>query len=188
MNGVGRFITIGYALLFAASLAVPVAAQQSGTATVTQDVVEGELTYGLSSGTMEAITFDIHRSDPSITNGSVLLNVEDSRGTFDGWTIEIESTAFIYSGPAPGEHDIAASQAAVIPQIPVVLEGLGLDGIGVPPQAQLDTRRPVLTAVAGAGSGRYQQEIQIQLVIPPQQPAGSYTAQLTVSSSAAPGT
>lgn len=188
VNGVVRIISLGWALLFAALPAMTATARESETATITQDVAAGELTYALSGGTMETMTFDLQHAHPRVTNGSIVLTVTDTRGSFTGWTIAVESTPFVYSGRASGAHDIPAMQAVVIPQTPMVLDGQGLDGIDVPAPARLDTRVPVLTAATGAGSGSYQQEILIQLTVPPQQPAGTYTASFTVSSSAAPGT
>lgn len=161
-------------------------AQETDSSTLSQDIVGGDFSYGLTSGTMESITFDHAMTGPSMTDGSLSLLVSDQRGTYEGWTIAIESTAFVYNGQAPGTHDIPAANARVTPGAPVALGGQGLGGLQVAAGGSLATRQTVLTAIEGTGSGRFAQDIGIQLSIPAQQPAGAYTAMITVTSSAAP--
>ncbi|MGI8477986.1 MAG: hypothetical protein ACR2OO_16690 [Thermomicrobiales bacterium] len=73
---------------------------------------------------------------------------------------------------------------------PVVVSGQAL-GVGGPVTdgsafGGLDQARTVVYAQAGFGAGRYRQTVPIALTIPGQSQAGSYTATLTVSTTAAP--
>jgi len=173
-------------LILTLGLPAAVNAQDSGQAQVTMEVTGGFLTYGISGATMTPITFDYSRAEQSITRGSVTLTVDDARGTLEGWAIVLEATDFTYTGVAPGNNDIPASRATVLPKSPTLLAGHGLNGIVAGGSGPLDTRRTVISAASGSGSGAFSQELEILLDIPAHSPSGTYTTLLTVSTSAAP--
>ena len=169
------------------ALGLPLGAAAQSAPQVTLDITGGQLTYALSSGMMTPISFDYSEPENAITTGTVTLTVDDRRGTFEGWSIDIESTAFDYAGEAPGNNDIPAANATVIPQSPSLVAGQGLDGVQMGTAGTLGTKRTVISAVPGFGSGAFSQELEVQLHIPALSPTGTYTALLTVSTSAAPG-
>jgi hypothetical protein len=177
----------GLAAFLSILVAPPLAlAEGNASSQVTFSVAGGDLVYQLSGGTMEQISFDFTRAEDTVTAGAVTLVVDDARGTHEGWAISIESTAFVYTGAAAGQHDIAAGRATVIPGAPALVAGPSVDGVRAGGGGTLEGRRTVLQADPGAGTGRFRQELGIRLDIPARSPAGTYTALLTVSASAAP--
>lgn len=156
---------------------------------VTQEITGGEFTYSLSSAEMTAIDFDYGRQNAVTTDGTLNLTVTDARGTKQGWTVSIQSSAFIYDGAGNGgaANNISASAFSVEPDAPNQVQGEGLAGVTEMLGGSLDASVPVINATAGAGSGEYTQELPVKLVVPATAPAGTYTATITVSTSVAPG-
>ena len=174
------------ALVSVVSLPAGVLAQSANAPVVTMTITGGLFTYALSGGTIERISFDHTRSENVTTVGSVGLTVDDARGTHEGWSVDIASTAFVYAGDASGNNDILAGNATVIPTPPKLVAGFGLDGVRAGATGTLDGNRTVLSADPGTGSGKFFQELVIYLDIPALSPAGTYTALLTISTTAAP--
>lgn len=181
---VAPFVT---AVILALCLNTGTLAQNAASPQVTQKIIGGHLTYSISNGTMAPIAFDYTGSQNAVADGSVMLTVDDARGTREGWSIDLEASAFAYDGQAPGNNDISAGNASVIPNSPSLLAGEGMDGVQAGAGGTLDRKRTVITASEGSGSGKFTQELTIRLDIPPASPTGSYIALLTVSSTAAPG-
>lgn len=179
------WLVAALAALLLTLIGSPVALAEGGMSQVTLSIAGGDLTYRLSSGA-EPISFDVSQTEGVVTSGAVTLLVDDARGTHEGWAITIESTAFTYSGAAAGQNGIAAGRATVIPGPPALLAGPSLEGVHAGGSGTLESRRTVLRADAGAGSGRFQQELGIRLDVPAQSPAGTYSAMLTVSATSAP--
>lgn len=178
-------VAVAAAVLF--PFAAPsITAANGGDAQVTLSVTGGNLAYELSGGTMTPVSFDYGRTGATATKGTVTLTVDDARGTFEGWSLVVEATSFEYSGLASGNNDISASRATIVPGSPKLLAGSGLKGISAGGSGSLDSKRIVLSAESGSGSGAFSQDIEIHLDIPANSPAGTYTTLLTVSTSEAP--
>ncbi len=161
-------------------------ADDGGASEVAFSVSGGELTYALSNGGLAPIAFTYDGTGNTTATGIVTLTIEDARGTFQGWSIAIESTPFTYAGTAQGSNDIPAANATINPQAPTRIAGPDRGGVHAAPGGSLATRRNVIVADPGAGSGAYSLEMLVSLSVPAGSPAGTYTALLTVAASDAP--
>lgn len=179
--------TFAAASIFALSIGSGALAQ-SDTSTVSQEITGGEFTYSLSDGTMEAITFDYSQTTDSVTSGAVTLQVDDARGTREGWTVSIASGEFVYAGEASGDNNISGANLAVSPESPSLVAGESIEGVTAGTSGSLGSSRTVINAASGSGSGQFTQNLPLALTVPALSPTGTYTATLTVSTTAAPGT
>ncbi len=160
----------------------------SDSPTVSQQINGGEFTASLGNGSLSAIDFDYTKSAATESTGSVTLTVDDARGTREGWSVSIQSGAFVYDGVATGDHDIVAENLSVTPGAPEMLAGESVVNVSAGTTGSLDSSRTVLSAPVGSGSGKYQQNLALTLAVPAYSPTGSYTATITVGTNAAPGT
>ena len=188
MNLRSKVATFATASIIALGIGTGAVAQTDPT--VSQEITGGSFTYSLGSGNMEAITFDYTKTTASTTTGEVLLEVDDPRGTRQGWSVSISSGVFEYSGDAVGgtAHNIPAANLSVTPAAPSLVAGESVDGVTAGPGGSLDASRLVINAAAGSGSGEFSQNLPLMLTVPALSPTGTYTATLTVSTTAAPGT
>ena len=186
MNLKSKIVTIATASILALSVASGATAQQS--AQVTQKITGGQFTYSLTNGTMQEIKFDYANDQVRKTTGEMTLSVDDARGTKQGWTVSLASTAFDYDGvaPNPDSYNIPAGNLTVRPADPTTQAGEAgnVNKMGGGP---MNGEVQVIQAQPGYGSGKYVQKLPVELSVPPKSPVGTYTATITVSTTAAPG-
>jgi hypothetical protein len=188
MNLKSKIVTIATASILALSVATGAAAQQ--TAQVTQKITGGQFTYSITSGSLNDIVYDYTKTGEIATNGELTLTVDDARGTKQGWTVSMASTNFTYSGSAPNphEHNIGADKFRVSPAQPKMVKGESINGVSQLGGGTLQSSVGVIKADAGHGSGQYEQKLPVTLQVPAKSPVGTYTATITVTTTAAPGT
>lgn len=193
-----RFKRFGLAIGVTAALAVAVAAPVGATDTLTDTtnvsttITGGDLTTSLTT------TQDLQDASASNTitakhidqdmSGILTLGVDDNRGSGAGWSVTVQSSAFVLSG-GDGTHDIAASHFTLdTANAPTTVAGqTGTDGPTVPTASgTLDSAINVLHAAADQGMGSYTQALDVTLTVPADSRAGMYTATVTVDNSAAP--
>ena len=126
--------------------------------------------------------------DDQTTDGTISLVIDDSTASLDGWNVTMQAGDFV-----AGERSIPASNLVITnAQAPVHVEGASIDEAGGPivPQGggtgSLNSARKVLQANADYGTGTYQQDLDVQLTVPGQTPAGEYVSTLTVDITAGP--
>lgn len=162
----------------------------------TSVMAEDTITQGITAGTGSASVADLnlgtlgYSHDAQNSTGTMVLTVDDSRGTGAGWTATIISSAFVN-----GANSIpAANFALTVADAPVMTDGQAIDvtagnGPAIPtlsPVGTLEVTRTTLEAGLGFGQGTYTQDLDVSLAIPAQARAGTYTGTLTSSFSAAP--
>ena len=181
-------MALGTAALFAGALAGPVFA----TDVVTQEIISGG---GLSASVEDLILPPVgYQNADHDVSGTMVLHMDDSRGTSLGWSVTIQASDFVFSGAAL--NDIPAANFALTsaeqpiwnagqpvnltastgPQIPI--EGIVFGSLAAPLK--------VTRATAAYGNGTYMQGMVVTLTIPGQSPVGTYTGTLTTTISATP--
>jgi hypothetical protein len=147
------------------------------------------LSASVANLTLAPVTFS---HDPQVSSGTMTLTA--SAGTLDvlGWNVTIQASTFVYTGPNSGTNISASNFALTSAAAPVLVSGQAIDATGGPkvpasgPLGTLDTARKVLEANALFGQGTYTQALGVDLNIPAQARAGTYTTSLTTTISAGP--
>lgn len=176
-------------LVGAAAITASIGAPAFAAPTVTQVIKSGgELTASVKDAGLETIS----TSNVDVTtNGTLLLNVDDPRGTGEGWNVTLASSDFVYDNSSPGGQDIPSKNFAIakvgdpiyVAGQPINEKGpLRVDG-GV---GSLDSPRETIEANPGTGTGQYEQELPVTLLVPAYSLGGVYTAVLTVSITTGP--
>ena len=193
MNLKTKVATFAAASIFALSLGS--SALAATPATVIQKIVPNTesaetLNASLASGEMSSFTFS---NDAGQSNGSLTLGVKDARGSNAGWDVTLQVGSF--KRGADGQNvtglvvtDITSSGFAITGAGTLESNPGPLVGITrASPTTGFSNAKTVLTAIPGAGTGVYTQPYDVSLAIPAQQAPGTYTADVTVSISSAPG-
>jgi hypothetical protein len=179
-----RSIVLGVASVFAlGGLAAPALAQD----TVVQEITGEDITASIASATLAPLPYS---NSEQINNGTLTLSVNDARGSSAGWSVQVLSSDFIYQGTSATGADIPAANFSITnSNAPTLVAGQPIDATGGPYAVDDGALNAAVTTVgadAGFGSGSYQQELDVSLVIPAQAQTGLYQATLTVATSAAP--
>jgi hypothetical protein len=156
----------------------------------------GCVPVSLMTGTLTASAVDLvlpsieYSNDDQTSAGQITLVVADTRGTGAGWSVTVSTSTFAYSGVAPNQVDIPAANLSLTSAgSPVYVTGqpIGTGGpVGTSASGPLDVTRTLIVASPGWGSGSYTQPLDVELTIPGGSAAGTYTAELTITTSAAP--
>lgn len=172
-------------------------APASAADSVSQAVTGGTKTASVATLALTSVT-----STHSLQNstGTMTLTVDDSTGTGAGWNVTETVSAFAFTG-GTGSTPIAAS-AFSITSVGTITSSAGQaiaaggsDLVPTGPQSgnvdigvtgALDTARTVVRAGANYGQGTYSQPINVNLAIPADSRAGTYTGTLTTSITAGP--
>ncbi len=174
------WVAFATAVLLALAITAPALAINS----VTQVITGGVMNAFVDDLTLPAITF----SNTNQTNtGTLNLTADDSSGSTSGWSVTMQSSPFNYSGSNNGTNIPAANFSITSANPPVRVTGQAIDVTGgpkVPPTGAtgtLDAARTVLHAEQNFGLGIYNQDIDVNLLIPGGSAIGTYTAFLTVT-------
>jgi len=158
------------------------------SACIASTVVTGPLTATIADQTMPEVPYS--HNDQEAT-GQLMLIVRDPRYTSAGWSVSISSTSFSYTGVSPAASGIPAGNLAIVSiGAPVLVTGQAV-GAGGPLVAatgagSLEQDRVVVLAQPGFWAGTYYVPITVKLTIPAESQVGTYTADLIVTTLAAP--
>lgn len=181
MNTRTRIATIAAASILATSMGAAAFAEDGS---VSQEVEEGQFTASLAEdSSMDKIAF---RNTDATSTGHLFVLVDDARGTDVGWTVTLQSmSGFVGTND---EGTIPADGFSIIGYKDPVASVGQPDGVSHGTETGVLTEpKIVMKAEKGAGTGTYQQEIDVSLKVPSQTALGTYTATVTVGTSAAPG-
>lgn len=179
-----RFVAgLGLATMLTVSMAMPAFAAE----VVTTGVTGGDRTASVADMTIPNV--DYSHLEQTATSPAMTLSVDDSTGTADGWNVTVDSTDFVH---ASGVNIPAGNFVLDTPALPAVTAGQAVSLVaGEGPEAgvggSLDVERKVIKAGIDFGQGAYTQSLGSTLTFPAYSQAGTYTATLTVTISAAPG-
>lgn len=126
-----------------------------------------------------------------MTSGTMMLTVTQSTVSL-GWSVTIQAGPFTYAGPYGGSDIPAAHFAITAAAAPTRVSGQAIDPVGGPKvpasgaTGTLDAARKTIQALTAFGTGTYRQELAVGLRVPANSRAGTYTAQLTVTTSTSP--
>ncbi|MEV8147963.1 WxL domain-containing protein [Arthrobacter sp. NPDC080073] len=164
---------------------------------VTQAVIGGTRSASVAAMSLASV---VTAHTVQNNTGTMTLTVDDSSGTGAGWNVTEQVSDFAYSGSNSGTAIPASafsitSVGAVASTAGEAISNTGTDGAPTGPQSanitngvsgSLDTAVKVIRAGANYGSGTYTQPINVNLAIPADTRAGTYTATLTTTLAAAP--
>lgn len=176
-------------ILLAVGATVTVALPVGAADSVTQVITPGTRSASFANLALASVAYS-HSSQTS--TGTMTLTADDSTGSNLGWNVTILSSAFAYSGGNGGSAIPAANFTLTSAAAPVRTAGQAIDAVGGPkvplvsPVGTLDSARKTLQAVVAFGNGTYTQALGVSLDIPADSAAGTYTATLTTSITAAP--
>lgn len=189
MNLKTKLATIATASMFALSLGTAAMAQTS-TGSVTQKVLAGNPTYSISGATLSTVQYA-----DTVTYGDGDLTLDfNGHGNLNGWTLSVQATKdFEYGGTSAARQDIPASNLLLVSaDAPVYVEGQEIDTVNGPiastaSEVSLGESVAVSSSNTNYGSGSYTQNLNVKLEVPAYSQVGTYTGEVTVSTSAAPG-
>lgn len=154
---------------------------------VTQSVNPGSLAASLSDLELTAIEYS-HTDATSA--GNIALNVDDTSGTGGGWHVTVQSGEFTYDGDNGGETIPASNFALTSAADPVLVAGQEIDATDGPravtEAGSLDEARTVIEADVNSGQGEYTQDLGVELTVPGQSRAGTYTGTVTTTATSGP--
>lgn len=131
-------------------------------------------------GETEVVLDEVLMSNNDVATGGILkTQVKDHRGTAAGWTQTMTCSHF-YSE----ENKIDVSNLVVKPSIIIPQGESDLSGVYLGEAHQMldeNDQVVIMYALEGAGEGRFEAESALELFIDRSTPAGSYTAQMTVT-------
>jgi hypothetical protein len=168
----------------------------SAADSVTQAVTGGSSTASVANLALTSVT-----STHSLQNstGTMTLAVDDSTGTGAGWNVTEAVSAFAFTGGTgstaiPAANFSITSVGAVTSSAGQAIDINGTQLAPTGPQSgtlagvtgTLDAPVKVIRAGVDFGQGTYSQPINVNLAIPADSRAGTYTGTLTTTISAAP--
>jgi hypothetical protein len=164
--------------------------------TVTQDVTGGTLTASVADLGLTSV-LSTHAVQHS--TGSMTLTADDSTGTGTGWNVTETVSGFAYTGGNGGTAIPATAFSITSAGTTASTTGQAIDATGTQllpkgPQigtltgvsGALDSAVKVLRAGATFGQGTYTQQLNVNLDVPAESRAGTYTGTLTTTVTAAP--
>jgi|GEM_PF-2098899 len=187
MNLKTKITTIAAASLFALSLGTSALAQSTGK--VNQEITENRDPGALSASLDQTSTLNTFKFslDDGQSNGVLVLNVTDSRGTSAGWNVTLNSTDFNQKTGTNGQPIRASGfklkDGGSLTAIKGSADGIQSGQSG----ATFESAKSVLRSPNGKGTGIYKKELNVELAIPGGQAVGTYQADVTVNIAAAPG-
>ncbi|HWB22173.1 MAG TPA: WxL domain-containing protein [Gaiellaceae bacterium] len=176
-------ILLALAAAALAAAAVAVASTVTATATVT-----GAGSLALSNGATATISDTLDGTDQAV-NYTLPLTMTDARGTGTGWNLTITSTTF-----TTGTHTLATSASSIASVASACVAGGTCTNpassisypLTVPAAATAPTAVKLFNAAANSGLGRFTITPSINVTIPGNSYAGSYTSTLTIAAVSGP--
>jgi hypothetical protein len=161
--------------------------------TVTQNVSPGSRTASVANLALTNVSYAHSAQDSA---GTMTLSADDSTGSNAGWNVTIQTSAFAWSagtgGASSGTDIPAANFSLTSAAAPVSTAGQAVDVTGGPkvpsvsPVGTLDSARKTVQADLTFGNGTYTQDLGVNLNVPADSAAGTYTGTLTTTIAAAP--
>jgi len=172
--------------LAAAALALALAAI-AGTVTATATVT-GAGALSLSSGATATVSDTLDGTDQTV-NYTLPLSMTDARGTGTGWNLTVTSTTF-----NTGTHTLATSASSIASVSSACVVGGTCTSptssisypLTIPAAASAPTAVKLFNAAANTGLGRFTITPSINVSIPGNSYAGSYTSTLTIAAVSGP--
>jgi hypothetical protein len=179
-------LTVGLTLGSVVALSA-VGAAFADTSDFTQSVTGGSLSATVvTDPTFGAVVYS-YTSETS--DGTLAIQVDDSRGTGAGWHLTLSSSTLAYTGSHPTQAALAATNVSIqSAAAPVSVAGEDTTGVTVPTgiPGTLDVPRTFLTAASDAGEGTYTQDVTIRVTLPAQTATGDYNGTLTLTEVSGP--
>ena len=177
------FILLGLGALALVLTAVAVAGTVTATATVT-----GAGALSLSHGTTATISDTLDGSDQSV-NYTLPLTMNDLRGTGTGWNLTMTSTSF-----TNGTQTLATNTSSIASAASACTVGGACTNptnsitypLTVPAAASAPAAVKVFNAALNTGMGRFTITPSINVSIPGNSYAGTYTSTLTIAAISGP--
>jgi hypothetical protein len=177
------FILLGLSALALVLTAVAVAGTVTATATVT-----GAGALSLSHGTTATISDTLDGSDQSV-NYTLPLTMNDLRGTGTGWNLTMTSTSF-----TNGTQTLATNASSIASAASACTAGGACTNptnsitypLTVPAAASAPAAVKVFNAALNTGMGRFTITPSINVSIPGNSYAGTYTSTLTIAAISGP--
>ncbi|MFA4931015.1 MAG: WxL domain-containing protein [Patescibacteria group bacterium] len=124
---------------------------------------------------------DIFSAPPAggISTGQLTTTVKDHRGTAVGWSQTASCTNF-----TSGTNTIAVTNLTLNPQTIIPIGGSDLTGVNLGTPHTFTGPADITTifqATSSHGSGRYQSESNLNLLVPKTTVVGQYTATMTIT-------
>jgi hypothetical protein len=177
------FILLGLGALALVITAIAVAGTVTATATVT-----GAGSLSLSHGTTASISDTLDGTDQSV-NYTLPLTMNDLRGTGTGWNLTMTSTTF-----TNGTQNLATTASSIASATSACTVGGACTNptnaitypLNVPAAATAPAAVKVFNAAATTGMGRFTVTPSINVAIPGNSYAGTYTSTLTIAAVSGP--
>jgi hypothetical protein len=174
----GATLALMSAIVF--GTAVPAFAADS---VVSLGVTSGTQTASVATLTLDSVAYD---HEDQAQTGTMALIADDSTGSNAGWNVTLQTSPFVFSAGTGGTDIPAANFGILTANTPVMTAGQALDTGGplVPATISvgpLDDARTVLQADPTFGNGTYTQGLDVELNVPAQSAAGTYTGTLTTT-------
>jgi hypothetical protein len=177
------FILLGLGVTALVLAAVAVAGTVTATATVT-----GAGSLSLSNGATASVSSTLDGTDQSV-NYTLPLTMNDLRGTGAGWNLTMTSTTF-----TNGTQTLATTASSIASAATACTGGGTCTNptnsitypLTLPAAATAPTAVKVFNAAANTGMGRFTITPSINVSIPGNSYAGSYTSTLTIAAVTGP--
>ncbi len=177
------FVLLGLGALALVLAAVAIAGTVTATATVT-----GAGSLSLSHGTAASVTDTLDGTDQTV-NYTLPLTMNDLRGTGAGWNLTMTSTAF-----SNGSQTLATNASSIASATSSCTAGGTCTNptnsisypLTIPAAATAPAAVKVFNAAANTGMGRFTITPSINVSIPGNSYAGSYTSTLTIAAVSGP--
>ena len=177
------FVLLGLGVSALVLAAVAVAGTVTATATVT-----GAGSLSLSNGATASISSTIDGTDQSV-NYSLPLTMNDLRGSGAGWNLTMTSTTF-----TNGSQTLATTASSIASAATACTVGGTCTNptnsisypLTIPAAASAPAAVKVFNAAANTGMGRFTITPSINVSIPGNSYAGSYTSTLTIAAVSGP--
>jgi hypothetical protein len=175
--------TRALALTVAAVLAVPLAALGANSANVTATATVNGGSLALSSSATPSVSVTLNGTDQS-PSYTVPFVITDPRGTGAGWNVTMTSTTF-----TSGSDTLATDASAVTGATSGCTSGIACTNatnsvpfpVTVPAAATAPAAVKIFNAALNTGMGSVTVTPTVQVSIPPNTAAGTYTSTLTLA-------
>ncbi len=182
-----RTQTLGFLSAALLTLGAPAAAS-AATATATANVRGGSLSLTTTAAPSFGVTLDGTDQTGTYT---VPATVTDSRGTGAGWNLTLTSTQFSTGGPTPSTLSTGASSLTGVTNACVSGTCTApTNAITYPVAVPAGTVAPAavkyFNAAASTGKGKFTNTPSVDVSVPANSDAGTYTSTLTLAAVSGP--